>query len=69
MILSRPVAARATRIASIVASVPEFTNRTCSALKRSQIASPRATVFGVVTAKWIASSAAFRIASAIFGCA
>ena len=27
---SRPVAARARRIADITASVPEFTNRTCS---------------------------------------
>ena len=54
MILSRPVAARATRIASIVASVPELTNRICSSWKRSQIASASAIVSGVVTAKWIA---------------
>ena len=58
MILSRPVAARATRIASIVASVPEFTNRICSSWKRSQIASASAIVSGVVTAKWIALLAA-----------
>jgi hypothetical protein len=67
MILSRPVAARATRIASIVASVPEFTMRICSTWNRSQIASASATVFGVVTAKWIAFSAAFLSASTIFG--
>ena len=59
MMTSRPVAARATRIASIVASVPEFTNRIWSHWNRSQIASASATVFSVVTAKWIASSAAF----------
>ena len=54
MILSRPVAARATRIASIVASVPEFTNRICSHWNREQISSASATVVSVVTAKWIA---------------
>ena len=69
MILSRPVAARATRNASIVASVPEFTNRICSSWNRSQIASASATVSGVVTAKWIAFWAAFVSASTIFGCA
>ena len=68
-ILSRPVAARATRIASIVASVPEFTNRICSTWNREQISSASATVVSVVTAKWIASSAAFLMASTIFGCA
>ena len=69
MILSRPVAARATRIASIVASVPELTNRICSSWKRSQMASARAIVSGVVTAKWIALLAAFVSASTILGCA
>ena len=54
MILSRPVAARATRIASIVASVPEFTKRICSSWNREQISSASATVVSVVTAKWIA---------------
>ena len=53
MIRSLPVAARATRSASIVASVPEFTNRICSNWKREQISSARATVGSVVTAKWI----------------
>ncbi len=67
MILSRPVAARATRIASIVASVPEFTNRICSSWKRSQIASASAMVSGVVTAKWIAFCAALVSASTILG--
>src|SRR6185503_5893712 len=67
MILSRPVAARATRIASIVASVPELTNRICSSWKRSQIASASATVSGVVTAKWIALLAALVSASTILG--
>ena len=67
MILSRPVAARATRRASIVASVPEFTNRICSSWKRSQIASASEIVSGVVTAKWIAFWAAFWSASTIFG--
>ena len=65
--MSRPVAARATRIASIVASVPEFTNRICSSWNRSQIASASATVFSVVTAKWIPRSATLRIAWTIFG--
>ena len=69
MILSRPVAARATRIASMVASVPEFTNRIWSSWKREQISSASATVFSVVTAKWIPRSATRRIASTIFGCA
>ena len=68
-IVSRPVAARATRIASIVASVPEFTNRICSSWNRSQIASASATVVSVVTAKWMPWSATARIASTIFGCA
>jgi hypothetical protein len=67
MILSLPVAARATRIASIVASVPEFTKRICSNWNRSQIASARAIVSGVVTAKWIAFSAARCSAATIFG--
>ncbi len=53
MILSRPVAARATRSASMVASVPEFTNRICSSWNREQISSASATVASVVTAKWI----------------
>ena len=67
MILSRPVAARATRIASIVASVPEFTKRICSSWNREQISSARATVVSVVTAKWMPWSATLRIASTIFG--
>ena len=50
-----------------MASVPELTIRTCSRAKRSQIASASATVVGVVTAKWIASRAAFSRASTIFG--
>ena len=69
MILSRPVAARATRIASMVASVPEFTNRTWSTWNRSQMSSASATVASVVTAKWIAPSAASLMASTILGCA
>ena len=36
---------------------------------RAQMASASATVFSVVTAKWMASSAAALIASTIFGCA
>ena len=67
MILSRPVAARATRIASIVASVPELTNRIWSSWKRSQIASASATVTSVLTAKCVPDDAAFVIASTIFG--
>ena len=67
--MSRPVAARATRIASIVASVPELTNRICSSWNRSQMASASATVVSVVTAKWMPWSATARIASTIFGCA
>ena len=67
MILSRPVAARATLMASIVASVPEFTNRICSSWNRSQMASARRTVASVVTAKWMAPSEAFFRAATIFG--
>ena len=48
---SRPVAARATRIALIVASVPEFANRTCSRLKRRHSSSANSTVSSVGTAK------------------
>jgi hypothetical protein len=69
MILSRPVAARATRSASIVASVPELTNRICSSWNRSQICSASAIVASVVTAKWMPWSAMSRIASTILGCA
>ena len=50
---SRPVAARATRMASMVASVPELANRTLSSSKRRQISSASATVVGVGAAKWV----------------
>ena len=66
---SRPVAARATRIASIVASVPELANRSISRLNRRQISSPKATADSVVTAKWVPRLAASWIASTIRGCA
>ena len=66
---SRPVAARATRTASIVASVPEFTNRIRSTWKRRQISSASETVASVVTAKWMAPSAARLMAATIFGLA
>ena len=50
---SRPVAARATRMASMVASVPELAKRTLSSSKRRQISSASATVVGVGAAKWV----------------
>ena len=66
---SRPVAARATRIASIVASVPEFAKRTLSRLKRRQSSSANATVTSVVAAKCVPVRAARSMASTTFGCA
>ena len=51
--VSRPVAARAMRMASIVASVPELANRTWSSSKRRQSSSASATVTGVGAAKWV----------------
>ena len=66
---SRPVAARATRIALIVASVPELAKRTASQPKRSQSTSAKRTVGSVGAAKWVPVRAARSIASATFGCA
>ena len=63
------MAARATRTASIVASVPELTNRICSQPNRRLISSASATVCGVVTAKCAPEATAFDTASTIFGCA
>ncbi len=64
---SRPVAARATRMASMVASVPELAKRSASRPKRRQISSPQATASSVVTAKWVPRAAASAIASTIRG--
>ncbi len=66
-IVSRPVAPRATRIASIVASVPEFTNRTRSIRNRRHSSSASRTVCSVVTAKCVPVRAARSIAAATAG--
>ena len=66
---SRPVAARATRMASIVASVPELANRTCSRPNRRHSSSANATVTSVVAAKCVPLGAARSIASTTLGCA
>jgi hypothetical protein len=58
-ITSRPVAARATRMASMVASVPELVNRSMSSWNRRQISSAKATAGSVVTAKWVPRPAAW----------
>ena len=55
---SRPVAARATRIALIVASVPEFAKRTCSSWKRRHSSSANSTVSSVGAAKCVPVRAA-----------
>ena len=64
---SRPVAARATRMASIVASVPELANRTLSSSKRRQISSASSTVVGVGAAKCVPWVTAWVTASTISG--
>ncbi len=61
------MAPRATRMASIVASVPELVSRTCSSRKRRQSSSAKSTVVSVVTAKCVPLRAALSIASMIFG--
>src|SRR6478752_8764133 len=66
---SRPVAARAMRIALIVASVPELQNRTDSARKRRHSSSAKRMVDSVGAAKCVPVRAARSIASATFGCA
>ena len=55
---SRPVAARATRIALIVASVPEFAKRTCSSWNRRHSSSANSTVSSVGAAKCVPVCAA-----------
>ena len=50
---SRPVAARAMRIALIVASVPELAKRTCSSRKRRHSSSANSTVSSVGAAKCV----------------
>ena len=64
---SRPVAARATRMASMVASVPELAKRSISSPKRRQISSPHSTASSVVTAKCVPRPAASAIASTTRG--
>ncbi len=67
--MSLPVSARAIRIASIVASEPEFTNRQRSSPKRPARFSATATVSSVTAAKWVPSGARARSASTISGLA
>ena len=64
---SRPVTPRATRMASMVASVPEFTNRTRSRRNRRHSSSASSTVASVVTAKWVPVRAARSMASTTLG--
>jgi hypothetical protein len=66
---SRPVAPRASRTASMVASVPELVKRTRSRRKRRQSSSAIPTVSSVDTAKCVPRLATRAIASATFGCA
>ncbi len=51
----------------MVASVPEFANRTWSRPKRREISSAMRMVLRVVTAKWVPVCAAFSMASMILG--
>lgn len=69
MILARPVKPRASRIADMVASVPELTRRTCSTGVRAMISSARSTSPGVGVPKLVPSGAASRSASTTAGCA
>ena len=66
MIVSRPVAPRAMRIASIVASVPEFVNRHFGRAKRRANSSATNAASSVGAEKWepslTRSSTAFTIA-------
>ncbi len=68
-ITSRPVAARATRMAVMVDSVPEFVKRTWSALNRRHSSSARSTHAPTVTAKCMPLRAACSTASATIGLA
>jgi hypothetical protein len=61
--------ARATRIASIVASVPEFVKRTFSSPKRLFSSSATRTPASVVAAKCVPVAAARSIATLTLGCA
>ena len=66
--LGRPVNARASRMANIVASVPELQNRTASRLgTRSQSRVASSTSTGFAAAKPVPRAACARIASTIFG--
>jgi hypothetical protein len=58
MIRERPVNPRASRIALIVASVPELTRRTCSTAVRRTISSARSTSPAVGVPKLVPSAAA-----------
>ena len=66
-ITSRPVAARATRMAEEFDSVPELQNRTWSTANRRHSSSASATVVSTVTAKCTPLLAAWVIASATTG--
>lgn len=67
MILARPVKPRASRIADMVASVPELTSRTCSTGVRSTISAASSTSPGVGVPKLVPSVAASRTASTTSG--
>ena len=69
MIVSRPVAARAIRIASIVASEPELTKRQRGRPKRALSSSATMIASSVGAAKCVPSSKRARIARTIAGCA
>ena len=67
MIVSRPVSARAMRMASIVASEPELTKRQRASSKRRASSSATATVSSVTAAKWVPAPARSRRARTIAG--
>ena len=68
-IFGRPVKARASRIANIVASVPELQKRTASTLgTRSHRMVASWTSAGFAAAKPVPRAACARIASTTFGC-
>ena len=70
MIMSRPVFARISRIASSVASVPEFANRHSGSLKRSdEVLADHVEVLRRLREMRAAVGRLLLIASTIFGCA
>ena len=65
--VSRPVKARATRMASIVASEPELTKRHCGSLKAPARCSAMMMASSVGRPNWVPSGARFWMASTMSG--